>query len=71
MAAELALDHLLERALSGTYRIVSAREAAVQAAGGTWSAQWLAETAGQPSATLVERAWQHDLACYVCRGTGR
>jgi hypothetical protein len=71
MAADLALDRLLELAVDGAYRIISGREAVVIAAGGAWSAAWLAATDGRPSATLVERHWQHNLACATCGNQDR
>ena len=71
MGAELALDHLLGRAPSASYRVVSAREAAVAGAGGAWTQDWRAATQDRPSATLVERIWQHDLACPVCGKSDR
>lgn len=71
MTAELALDHLLGRAPSASYRIMSAREATVADAGGAWTDDWCAATHDRPSATMVERIWQHDLSCSVCGKSGR
>lgn len=71
MAAELALDHLLSRAASATYRIISGREAAVARIGGVWTEGWRATTQGRPSATMVERVWRQDLVCSVCGKSGR
>lgn len=71
MAAELALDHLLERAASSTYRITSGREAAIDRTGGVWTEDWLATTQDRPSATMVERVWRQDFACSVCGKSGR
>lgn len=71
MAAELALDHLLGRAPSASYRIMSARESTVVDAGGAWTDDWRAVTHDRPSATMVERIWQHDLSCPVCGKSDR
>lgn len=66
MAADLALDRLLDRADDGAYRIVSGREPAIDRAGGTWTEDWRAATQNRPSATLVERIWRHDPVCPAC-----
>jgi hypothetical protein len=71
MAAMLALDHLLGQAPSGTYRVASTLEETLAAAGGTWSKQWRRATAGRSSGAMVERVWQHDLACPACRDKER
>src|SRR3546814_17959967 len=63
MTAELALDHLLGRAPSASYRIMSDREATVADAGGAWTDDWCAATHDRTSATMLERVCQHDMSC--------
>jgi hypothetical protein len=71
MAADLALDYLLGRAASTTYRIVSGREASIGRIGGAWTEDWRTATQNRPSATMVERTWRHNLACPVCGKSDR
>lgn len=71
MAADLALDFLLGRAASATYRITSGREKAIARTGGVWTEDWRTTTEERPSATMVERVWRQDFACSVCGKCGR
>ncbi|TMM45554.1 MULTISPECIES: ThiF family adenylyltransferase [Sphingomonadales] len=71
MAADLALDHLLDRAGDGVYRIASGREPAIGRVGGSWTNDWRAATQNRPSATMVERVWRHDPVCPACKNCDR
>src|SRR3546814_4764627 len=70
-SSDVCSSDLLGRAPSASYRIMSDREATVADAGGAWTDDWCAATHDRPSATMVERIWQHDLSCPVCGKSGR
>lgn len=66
LAADLAIDHLLDRAPVGSYRVLSARQSIVERSGGIWTPEWERSTLQRPSAALVEMVWRQDLACSEC-----
>lgn len=66
LAVDLAIDHLLDRAPAGSYRVLSARENIVVKNGGAWAPEWQKLTLNRPSAALVELMWQKNEVCGEC-----
>jgi len=71
MIAELAIDQLAYRAMTGAHRILAGRASTVIADGGQWSPAWL-ERIGAPRAggQIEEFQWLPDPACPACGGNG-
>jgi len=71
LAADLALDVLLERAGPSTHRVESARAPVVEKAGGTWSEAWTARTGdGLQGGRSEEFEWLTNASCRACGGRG-
>ena len=71
LAADLALDVLLERAAPSTYRIASALSAVIERLGGTWGQAWTKRTGyGSEGGRIEEFAWLPNISCRACAGKG-
>lgn len=71
LAADLALDVLLDRAGPAVHRVNSARASVVAAAGGTWSAGWTARAGtGCEGGRTEEFRWLPNPSCRACNGKG-
>jgi hypothetical protein len=71
LAVDLALDILLDRAVPGQHRVVSARSAVVEAAGGSWSPAWTRRCGGGLEGGRIEQfEWLPSPSCRACGGKG-
>ena len=67
LASALALDCLLGKISSSTHRIWAGPKALLDAAGGSWNADWIRERKEREGGGfLEERIWAKDATCPVC-----
>jgi molybdopterin/thiamine biosynthesis adenylyltransferase len=67
MAASLALDCALEKIEFSTHRIWAGPKALLDAAGGSWSGDWIGgNKARESGGFLEERRWERDPDCKIC-----
>jgi hypothetical protein len=71
LAADLALDALLDRAGAGAHRVVSARTAVMEAAQGSWSPAWTERCGpGREGGRTEQFEWLASAGCPACGGKG-
>lgn len=67
LASALALDCLLGKISSSTHRIWAGPKALLEAAGGSWNADWIRDRKEREAGGfLEERVWTKDPACPIC-----
>lgn len=70
-AADLALDFLLDRAVPGEHRVVSARAPMIQRANGSWSFAWTRRCGeGREGGRTESFDWLPSPSCPACGGKG-
>jgi len=67
LASALALDCLLSKISSSTHRIWAGPKAMLEAAGGSWNADWIRDRKEREAGGFLEqRVWAKDLTCPIC-----
>jgi hypothetical protein len=67
LSAGLALDCLLGNIAASTHRVWASPKALLDAAGGSWNANWIGEKKEREGGGfLEERQWEKDSHCAIC-----